>query len=65
MKKIGQVLSAKRKESNLSIEDISYILKIKPQFIKLIEIDHPEEFSSQIYYAGFLKQYSKYLLHSF
>lgn len=61
MKKIGQVLSAKRKERNLSIEDVSSILKIRPQFIQLIEIDRHEEFSSQIYYIGFLKQYVRFL----
>lgn len=61
MKKIGQVLSAKRKEKGLSIDDISSILKIKPQWIASLENDNYDGLIPPIYYQGFLKQYNKLL----
>lgn len=61
MKKIGQVLLAKRKEKGLSIDDISSILKINHQWIKSLENDNYEGLIPPIYYQGFLKQYTKLL----
>lgn len=61
MEKIGQFLKNKRLENNLSLEEVSEIIKIKKKYLDAIENEDLTIFVSYSYYQGFLRQYIKFL----
>lgn len=61
LKTIGKLLAQKRKEKNLSFNQISEIIKINPEYLEALEKGEYEKFPSEVYIKGFLKNYSRFL----
>ena len=61
MKLVGEILKEKRKSLNLTIENISFELKISSQTIKELENDNIENDSRLVFILGHLRVYSSYL----
>lgn len=57
----GEFLKNKRNEKNLSIQDISFALKINPRVIKAIEDNIKEDLPAPAITKGFVKSYAKFL----
>jgi cytoskeletal protein RodZ len=60
-KRIGDLLKEKRKERNLTIEQIAEITKIRAEYLRALEESDYKSFPSEVYLKGFLKNYAKYL----
>jgi cytoskeletal protein RodZ len=60
-KRIGDLLKEKRKERNLTIEQIAEITKIRAEYLRALEESDYKNFPSEVYLKGFLKNYAKYL----
>jgi len=61
MQTVGHLLKQKRKEKKLSLDQIEKTIKIKKKFLEFLEKDKFDQFSSQIYARGFLKNYAQFL----
>lgn len=57
----GEFLKNKRNEKNLSIQDVSFALKINPRVIKAIEDNIKEDLPASAITKGFVKSYAKFL----
>lgn len=57
----GEFLKNKRNEKNLSIQDVSFALKINPRVIKAIEDNIKEDLPAPAITKGFVKSYAKFL----
>lgn len=58
---IGEFLKNKRAEKNLSIQDVSFALKINPRVIKAIEDNVKEDLPATAISKGFIKSYARFL----
>lgn len=58
---IGKAIHKKRIENSLSLNDIASYLKISKKYVQAIEEGNIEEFVTDAYYQGYLKQYLKLL----
>lgn len=58
---IGEFLKNKRAEKNLSIQDVSFALKINPRVIKAIEDNIKEDLPAAAISKGFIKSYARFL----
>lgn len=61
MIKLGEKLKEERLKKDLSLEDISKITKIKPDFLEYIENCEYQKLPSASYASGFVKNYAKAL----
>lgn len=61
MKTIGETLKEKRKEKNLSLADLEKETKIKPEFIKAIELGKWEDLPERPVVSGFVKNIAESL----
>lgn len=61
LKTIGSLLKEKRKERNLTIEQVAEITKIRSKYLSALEESRYEEFSSDVYLKGFLRNYARFL----
>jgi len=61
MNEIGLLIRKNRIEKRLRISDVSKKLMIRKEFIKAIEKNQIDKFSSKAYYDGYTKQYIKFL----
>lgn len=61
LKTVGALLNEKRKEKNLTYDQVSEIIKINPEYLEAIEHSDYSKFPSEVYVKGFLKNYAKYL----
>ena len=55
----GKILSEKRKDAGLSIENIAEKLNLDPKLIELLERDEYEKFKFETYLKGYLRAYAK------
>jgi cytoskeletal protein RodZ len=61
MKRLGDVLRAKRKEMNLSLKEVENATSIRSSYIDAIEEGRIHQQISGIYAQGFMKQYAAFL----
>jgi len=61
MKTIGELLSLRREQLELSIEDVESKLHIRKRYLAALEQNDFSVFSSPNYIRGFIKNYSEYL----
>lgn len=61
MKNVAQVLRETREEKNLTIEQVSNSIKIRPSLIEALEKGEYFVFSSDIHLKSFLRAYANYL----
>jgi len=61
MQTAGKILRNKRQEKNLTLDQVEKAIKIKKKFLKLLEEGKFEEFPSEIYARGFVKNYTEFL----
>ena len=61
MKTAGELLSSRRKQLELSVEDVENKLRIRKQYLLAMEQDDFTIFSSPNYIRGFIKNYSEFL----
>lgn len=61
MKTAGELLSSRRKQLELSVEDVENKLRIRKQYLLAMERDDFTIFSSPNYIRGFIKNYSEFL----
>ena len=57
----GKILSEKRKDMGLSLENVAEKLNLDPKLIGLLEKDEYENFEFEAYLKGYLRAYSKFL----
>jgi len=60
-KTISSLLREKRRERNLTIEQIADATKIRSEYLIALENSLYNKFPSEVYIKGFLKNYAKYL----
>lgn len=60
-KKIGDLLREKRKEANLTIEQVSEALKLRPTVIEAIEEEQWDKLPPAVFVKGFIRSYAKFL----
>lgn len=58
---VGDILSSKRKELSLSIDDVAGSLKIKPKYLDAIEKNNFSVLPGYTYAMGFIRSYSVFL----
>lgn len=58
---VGSYLQTIRKEKNLSLQDVSFALKISPKILAAIEENNPAEMPAKAFVKGFVKSYAKLL----
>lgn len=58
---VGKQLKEKRKELNLSIEEVEKETKIRKKYLRALEEDNYEEIPGLVYAKAFLKTYSSFL----
>lgn len=58
---LGELLKTQRKQRGVSLEQVAQTTKIPVKLLKALEQGDYEQFSSEIYLKGFLKNYAKYL----
>ena len=61
MKSIGVILKKAREKKRLTIEDVHKFIKIHPKYLRALEKDDYNVFSSKVHSKGFLKIYSEFL----
>lgn len=57
----GEFLKTKRQEKQLSLQDVSFALKINPRVLKAIEDNIQEDLPAPAISKGFIKSYAKFL----
>jgi cytoskeletal protein RodZ len=60
-KTVGSLLKEKRKQKNLTLQEVSNSTKINPVFLKSLEEGKYNDLPSEVYVKGFLKNYAKFL----
>ncbi len=65
MKKYGcseliAILKQKRKENNISLEEISKQLNIRKKYLKALENGNDKEIPGAVYMQGYIKMYARY-----
>ncbi|MFH1826891.1 MAG: helix-turn-helix domain-containing protein [bacterium] len=58
---VGKILKSEREKKNLKIEDVEKEIKIRNKYLQAIENDDWRLFSSKVYIAGIIRNYSKFL----
>jgi len=61
MTTVGQILKKQRENKGLTLFDIEKQIKIREKYLKAVEEDNWDFFSSKIYIIGILKNYSRLL----
>jgi len=61
MLSVGSLLKNKREQKKLSLADVEKRIKVRAKFIAALEEDRWDVFTSKIYIAGILKNYSRFL----
>ncbi|MCY3975244.1 MAG: helix-turn-helix domain-containing protein [Simkaniaceae bacterium] len=61
IKQIGEECKAKRKELNLSLQEVEHATSIRSAYIEAIEEGREERFLSSVYMLGFFRQYADFL----
>lgn len=61
LKDIGNVLYTARKHKGLSLEEVAGTLKIRRLYLKELEAGEVTEIPGQVYYLGYVKEYSAFL----
>ncbi len=61
IKSIGELLSKKRKEMNVSLKEIENTTSIRISYLQALEDGAVEKLISPIYAQGFFKQYASFL----
>lgn len=61
MTTVGEILQKKRLEKDLTLLDIEKKIKVREKYLKAIEKNDWDFFSSKVYIIGILKNYSKIL----
>jgi cytoskeletal protein RodZ len=61
MKKVGEILRARRNEMNMSIKEAENATSIRANHLEAIEQGRSDEHLSSIYVNGFMKQYANHL----
>jgi len=61
MKTVGQIISQARKEQQISIEKLSQITKIDPDYLKALEKDEYELLPSHTFIKGFIRNVAQAL----
>jgi len=61
MLSVGKLLKDARERKKLTLRDVEKRIKVREQFIKALEADQWERFTSRIYVIGILKNYSRFL----
>lgn len=58
---LGDLLRINREKLNITIQEVSNFLKVRPSEIKLLEYNDIEKIAKSIYIPGLVKSYGKYL----
>jgi len=61
MLSVGKLLKDARERKKLSLHDIEKKIKVREQFLRALEEDRWELFTSRIYATGILKNYARFL----
>lgn len=61
MVSVGSLLKSRREQKKLSLSDVEKQIKVRAKFIVALEEDRWDVFTSKIYIAGILKNYSQFL----
>ncbi len=61
MLSVGKLLKDARERKKLSLRDVEKSIKVREQFIRALEEDRWDLFTSRIYVTGILKNYSRFL----
>lgn len=61
LKHIGQMFKAKRKELNMTLKEVENSTSIRSGYLEAIEEGKVQEFISNVYAVGFIKQYANFL----
>lgn len=61
MQTAGKILKKKRREKNLTLNQVEEAIKIKKKFLKFLEEEQFEKLPSEIYARGFIKNYAEFL----
>jgi len=61
MLSVGALLKSKREQKKLSLSDVEKAIKVREKFVLALEEDRWDVFTSKIYIAGILKNYSHFL----
>ena len=61
MKKVGDILKESREQQKYSIDDISRLTKISPDFIRYLEEGSYHMLPDEVYIKGFIKSYARVL----
>lgn len=58
---VGEILRSAREKQGIQISDVEKQIKVRAKFLAAIEDNNWDFFSSKIYIAGIIKNYSQYL----
>jgi len=61
MLSVGQVLKKAREEKGLKLLDVEKEIKVREKFLKAVEEENWNFFSSKVYIGGIIKNYSRFL----
>ena len=61
LKRLGEMLKSKRKETNLSLKEVENATSIRSSYLEAIEDGSITDLIAGIYAQGFLKQYASFL----
>lgn len=61
LKRLGEMLKAKRREQNLSLKEIENATSIRSSYLEAIEEGTISEHIAGVYAQGFMKQYATFL----
>jgi len=61
MERVGRILKEAREKKDITLREASLVTKIGMRFLKALENDEYDIFSSHIYLRSFLKNYANFL----
>ena len=61
MLSVGEILKKQRETANIQLADVEKAIKVRQKFLRAVEENDWTNFSSKIYIAGIIKNYSNYL----
>lgn len=61
IQQIGQLFLEKRKEKQLSLQDVENATSIRSNYLEAIEAGQIDKFLSSVYFTGFIRQYASFL----
>lgn len=61
MLSVGELLKTERERQSITLQQVEKYIKVREKFLRAIELNNWDFFSSKIYISGIIKNYARYL----